>query len=224
MERVLIILFVGLISCDFKSKDKESLTSEHIDSTILHVDTTTVLGEYYKAIFRTDNILYVTNSNGDTILKEADLFQNFEFKDFNGDGNNDLMINYISNIPIKDLFLFDIETMKFRKVKDFSEYPESEPITGTKYYYYYHRSGCADMNWDSDLFYIDQFSTYRIGNISGRQCDGDKFGIYINRIDGDSMKLIETLPIETIDNYPDNKRGLIKKYWEKNYNRFDSGQ
>lgn len=80
------------------------------------------------------------------------------------------------------------------------------------------------MNWDSDLFYIDQFSTYCIGNISGRQCDGDKFGIYINRIDGDSKKLIETLPIETIDNYPDNKWGLIKEYWARNYNKFESGQ
>jgi hypothetical protein len=224
MKKVFILIFVGLLSCDFKNKNNESLTIDDIDSTILYVDTTTVLGEHYKAIFRTDNVLYVTKSNGDTILKESDLFQNFEFKDFNNDGHNDLMISYISNNPIQDLFLFDTDKMDFKKVKDFSNYLESKPITGTKYYYSYHRSGCADMNWDSDLFYLDQFSTICIGNISGRQCDGDKFGIYINLIDGDSKRLIEVLPIETIESYPDTKWGLIKEYWTRNYNKFEKGQ
>ncbi len=191
-----------------------------MDSTILRIDTTTILGEHYKVIYRTDNMLYVTKANGDTVLKESNLFGDFEFSDFNGDGHSDLLINYVSNIPIKDLFLFDINKQNFKRVEGFSNYPESKPIIGTPYFYSYHRSGCADMNWDSDLFYIDQFKTNLIGNISGKQCEGEKFGIIITRIDGEARKLIDTFAIEAIENYQENKWGFIKKYWTENYTKF----
>gem|GEM_PF-5245252 len=32
--------------------------------------------------------------------------------------------------------------------------PPPQRINGTHYFYSYHKSGCADMDWDSDLFYI----------------------------------------------------------------------
>jgi hypothetical protein len=222
MTRLTLLWSVVLLSsCSTK---KELVEVKSIDSTILHVDTTTVLGEHYKAIFRTDNMLYVTKANGDTVLKESNLVPDFEFSDFNGDGHRDLLISYISNIPVKDLFLFDIHERNFKKVEGFSNYPESKPITGTPYFYSYHRSGCADMNWDSDLFYIDQFKTNLIGNISGKQCEGEKIGILITRIDGEAKKLIDTFPIEAIDNYPENKWGFVKEYWTKNYNKFNGSQ
>jgi hypothetical protein len=220
LKRLLLILCVGLISCDFKSKTQETLVVVDNDTTILHTDTTTILGEKYKAVFRTVRFLYVIKSNRDTVLKEPDLFYQFEFIDFNQDGNKDLLISYVSNIPVKDLLLFDSVGKKFKKVKNFTKYPEPEPITGTRYYYSYHRMGCADMNWDSDLFYIDNFDTHCVGNISGRQCEGEKPGIFINQVTGDSRKLIETLSIETIDKYSNGKQGLIKEYWTKNYDKF----
>ena len=79
------------------------------------------------------------------------------------------------------------------------------------------------MNWDSDLFYIDNFKAIRIGNIAGRQCDnrdGEKDAVYIHKVYGDKEKLFKTLPIDTIGKYKDFKWGFIKEYWTKNYKLF----
>jgi len=79
------------------------------------------------------------------------------------------------------------------------------------------------MNWDSDLFYIDNFKAVRIGNISGRECNnrhGVKDAIAINKVQSGKIKRVKTLPIETIRKYDDFKWGFIKDYWTTNYKLF----
>jgi len=130
----------------------------------------------------------------------------------------------MANVPgIADLIVYDIKNQKFVQVENFSKFPDSRPITETKYFYSYHRSGCADMDWDSDLFYIENFKTIKIGNISGRECENTivKDGIYIYSITGENKKLIKTMPIGTINKYKDYKWGFIKDYWSKNYKLFE---
>jgi hypothetical protein len=194
-----------------------------VDTTLLHVDSARILGETYIAIFKTNDTLYVLSSRADTILKASDLHPNFEFDDFNSDGLKDIRIHYLSNVPaIQDLLLFDKSKRNFKLVKSFSDFPDPNPIKGTKYYYSYHRSGCADMNWDSDLFYIEDYRAIKIGNIAGYECKNrdTKDGIYIHKIKGDKEILFQKLPISTIQNYNDYKWGFIKAYWTKNYKRF----
>ncbi len=70
---------VLLSSCSAK---KELIEVKSIDSTILYADTTTVLGEHYRATFTSDNILSISKTNGDTVLKESNLFGDFEFSEF----------------------------------------------------------------------------------------------------------------------------------------------
>lgn len=199
------------------------ITDPQIDTTLLHVDTAKILGEAYTAIYKTNDTLYVLNSKTDTILKVPDLHPNFEFDDFNGDGFKDIRIHYMSNVPaIQDLLLFDRSKRNFKLVDNFSRFPDPNPIKGTKYYYSYHRSGCADMNWDSDLFYIENFNAIRIGNIAGYECENRdvKDGIYIHKIKGNKEILFRELPITTIEKYEEYKWGFIKDYWTKNYKLF----
>jgi hypothetical protein len=194
-----------------------------IDSTIVYADSAKIKGEFYIAFYKTDDVLYVVNSKGDTVLKASDLYSNFEFDDFNADGFKDIRIHYMSNVPVvQDLLLFDKTERKFKLVDDFSSFPDPNPIKGTKYYYSYHRSGCADMNWDSDLFYLASFKAIRIGNISGYECENRdiKNGIYIRKIKGDQKTLQKTIPINILEKYKDYKWGFIKDYWTKNYKRF----
>lgn len=202
------------------SRDTTSL----IDTTLYHVDSAIILGEKYIAIYKTNDTLYVLNKKSDTILKLPDLHPNFEFNDFNGDNAKDIRIHYLSNVPaIQDLLLFVKSKRNFKLVKDFSNFPDPNPIKGTKYYYSYHRSGCADMNWDSDLFYIENYKAIRIGNISGRQCDnrdGEKDAVYIHKVYNEKEILFKTLPIDTLKSYKDFKWGFIKEYWTKNYKLF----
>lgn len=78
------------------------------------------------------------------------------------------------------------------------------------------------MNWDSDLFNIQNFKAVRIGNISGRECEnsGIKDGVYINTVRGEKKTLVKTLPASTLAKYKDHKWGFIKDYWTRNYKQF----
>jgi hypothetical protein len=199
-------------------------TTDLMDTTLYRADSAIILGEKFTAVYKINDTLYVLNKRSDTILKVPDLHPNFEFDDFNGDGAKDIRIHYMSNVPaIQDLLLFDKFKKNFKLVKNFSNFPDPNPVKGTKYYYSYHRSGCADMNWDSDLFYIENYKAIRIGNISGRQCDnqdGEKDAVYIHKVYHEKTILFRTLPIGTIWGYKDLKWGFIKEYWTKNYKLF----
>ncbi len=152
-----------------------------------------IKGTSFHAVSLAGGLLYMVNQGEDTIVKE-NAVNDCILKDIDGNGLPDLMISHISNVPgIADLFMFDERIASFRKVEDFSRFPAAEDLKGTSCFYSYHRSGCADRNWDSDLFYIKDFKTYCIGNIAGRECgDTDpKDGIYISTVRGDSAVLIE---------------------------------
>ena len=98
----------------------------------------------------------------------------------------------------------------------------------TKYYYSYHRAGCADMNWMSDLFKIVNFKIVQIGHIDAKGCDSEKelypqviqiFKVTNNNVE--KGQLIEKLPyIKTLENF-DDKWKFIKKYWNKNFKKFE---
>ncbi len=194
-----------------------------VDSTIIRVESATIDNLLYTVTIKKDYTLFITDSNGNVVFKLNDSYPNFEFIDFDNDGKKDLMISHVSNIPgVEDFIKYDSNDKSFKEVKNFTKYPDSKSINNTRYFYSYHRSGCADMNWDSDLFYIEDFKTIKIGNISGRECDNmdEKDGIYICKIRGDKKDSIETLPIDTIYKFQDNKWGFIADYWTRRYDEF----
>jgi len=144
------------------------------------------------------------------------------FPDFNKDGYSDILIERNENTPsVFDLLLYDPNFGTFKEVKDFDLFPDPTPIPGTKLYYSYHRNGCADMDWVSDLFYLDHFRAVLIGKIHGSGCEVDlKRSIHIYKVTASRPVLLKTLPISTIGEYRDNKWGFIKQYWGKRYQQF----
>jgi hypothetical protein len=131
------------------------------------------------------------------------------------------MIKYLSNVPERcDLFLYDKKTKQFVKIKNFREYPDPKRIPKTTCYYSYHRSGCADMDWDSDLFKIVDFKIVKIGNIAGRTCDDIDNGIFIYRLSNHKKTLVKKFTINVINSYNDTKWGFIAGYWKNNYQKF----
>ncbi|MFT7234063.1 MAG: hypothetical protein ACI8TA_003292 [Cyclobacteriaceae bacterium] len=103
---------------------------------------------------------------------------------------------------------------------------DSKKLTSNpNYYYSYHRAGCADMNWVSNLFYIDNFKVYQIGEIYGNGCDTKEITISIIELFDSETGLVlesklEALPIDTIETYDDYKWGFINDYWNKNFEKF----
>jgi len=195
----------------------------YTDTNSFSIHTSAIAGKKYIGFLKYQTY-YLLNTKGDTVLKKSDDYIDWEFKDFNKDGYPDILLTYSSNTPyVLDLFLYVPATRKFREIKNFNMFPAPEHIKRTKFYYSYHKSGCADMNWDSDLFYIKGFKAIRIGNIAGRQCDnrdGVKDAVYIRRVHGNKEQLFKTLPIKVIWQYKDLKWGFIKEYWTKNYKTF----
>ncbi|HEX8020978.1 XAC2610-related protein [Mucilaginibacter sp.] len=216
----ILLIAVAFLICPnylFAQEDTYETTSAKID------------GVRYKAIYRSsDWSISILNADGKTVLhlKNTDYydegFSSFKFVDFNGDGYKDLFIEHMSNVPGRcDLLLYDSRIKKFAPVKDFPDYPDPQKLKGTHLYYSYHRSGCADMNWDSDLFKIVNNKIIKIGNISGLGCERDKkMGIFISKINGKEERQIQKYPIGEIEKYKDYKWGFIKKYWERNSRKF----
>jgi hypothetical protein len=178
----------------------------------------------YKAIYKnTDLSVSIVNPNGKIINHiDAGSVWTLKFMDFNGDGYEDLFIEYISNTPgDNDLLLYNKEVRRFIKVEDFGRFSSASRLRNSGLYYSYHRSGCADLNWDSDLFKIVNYKAIKIGNISGLGCEvDDKTGIFISKVHGTKEQLIKKYPISEINKYKNYKWGFIKGYWKRNYRKF----
>jgi hypothetical protein len=221
MRKLIIFVALGLLACNSKqTADKVQQDQVGIDSKIVSSETTNILGEEYRGFGTNEYRLIVLNSKGDTVLNQGDLYFNFEFRDFNGDGLSDIVVHPLTNVPgIQDLLLFNKDKMSFTKVSGFENFPDPKPIHGTDYFYSYHRSGCADNFWDSDLFYIDKFETHLLANISGNECEGEK-GIIVSKVVDGKKKTVNNFTIDILEKYDDRKWGFIAEYWTKNYSRF----
>ena len=104
-----------------------------------------------------------------------------------------------------------------------TDYPQAIRIPGINLYYSYHRSGCADQNWDSDLYKIVDFKIIKIGNINAQMCvdPQDIAGINIYKLRGTKKHLVKkNISITTPLKFVDTKWGFIAYYWKHNYKKF----
>lgn len=235
MKFFFILLFFFLFSCQNDEKKVDDIDKQleivveegrGIYKYPLEIDTLTIGGNEF-IVFqndpRDDNRmdLSILNSKGDTIyIHDGFATNGFEFEDFDKNGLLDIRLNHITNVGgISELIFFDLKNKKFKPVKDFENFPSPIKIKETKFYYSYHRSGCSDLNWDSDLFYISDYQCFKIGNISGRGCVGEeRNGIFINKIL--NGKEVEINWIKRDSGYYHNKWEFIDNYWEKNFLKF----
>lgn len=238
MKKHIVIGLLFLISCHRNQADKEEDmefkenelndtliapldSNEHSREETFRFDTTIIDSKVFIASQSDISNLVVINENQDTIFTHSDWTDGIDFIDFNGDGYNDILLNYFTNVPgIHDLALYVKETGQFRLVENLTSFPDPNKLDGTKYYYSYHRSGCADSDWASDLFFIEGYLAIRIGNIYGSGCDGnEKNGIFISKVKNGKLELVKEFIREP--GYYDDKFDFIKKYWIKNYGLFE---
>ncbi|HEU5166635.1 MAG TPA: hypothetical protein VFU29_13890 [Chitinophagaceae bacterium] len=177
-----------------------------------------------------ESLLLIVERNSE--ITSTDTLENaiFYFKifDFNKDNFPDIFFSYIGNNPTENLLLFDQTNNRFHQVENFDSYPDALPVTSSSgLYYSYHRAGCADLIWVSDLFKIQNFKTVHLGQIYGDACSTDpgeeSFYIKIYKViskDNDSLSLIQKLSHSVTSKYKDIKWGFIKHYWNKNFRKF----
>ena len=225
MKSILFAIF-GLIcinSCLNKSHSQQEVTlsSSTIDSSLLKFDSITILGNHFSVFYRDNFMLYVVKEK-DTLIKTG-CNNGFDFEDFNLDGFNDIIIPYLTNVGgIQDVLQFDPNRKQFIRIDNLSKYPMPIRITNN-IFYSYQRAGCADNYWISNLFKVEDFRTFCLGEIWGQGCEPEEKKIDIFKVSSDDCKnkqLIKTLPLDTIYKFQDTKWGFIKYYWTNNYSEF----
>lgn len=184
---------------------------------LLSSDTLTINHNQYIVQLTENNVFRILCDN-DTLIEKDYYPVDVNFIDFNEDGYTDIYLIFLSNTPrLNDLFLFDNQLKCFKKVEGFSKFPDAQRL-GKGFYYSYHRSGCADLNWDSDLFYIQDYKAIKVANIHAIGCEDDpKKGIYIYDLTSSTPTIIDFVKLTVIKG---NKWNFIRKYWKKNKKKF----
>ena len=221
----ILTIIVLVLSCKQKANKSELTTEvpkENLEQPNLiickkqsenGIEFETCLKEYDSFILK--------SSKGEILYQNDNNPSEYIFTDFNEDGFSDIVLHFMTNVPdVNEILIFNPELKSFVEIENFSSFPASKKIEETELYYSYHRSGCADSNWDSDLYYLEKSRAIKIGNIHVLECDNEnENGIYFYRVNGDKKKQLEYIPIEN-KNF-ENKWEFIEKYWTENYHKFE---
>ena len=221
MKKHFLVLFL-ICSTNIFAQEHNSDTSFVINKHKFKITTREINSEQVTlTIYRGSKIIKIDtlDSGGLSYLK---------FPDFDNDSNKDIMLTYMGNNFTYYLYLFDKANNDFKFIDGFDRFPSSQQLkTNPKYYYSYHRAGCADFDWVSDLFYIQSYKTIHIGHIYGKGCDADPEVepqiIEVSKIidnNSDNEKIFEKLPYKKNVPMFGDKWNFIKKYWQKNYSKF----
>jgi len=189
-------------------------SQDNTGTTVCNGKTLTIYNDYTS---------FIVTEGRDTLINVRESYFIIHYKDIDQDGHTDILGELGGNTPERyDVYLFVAGSKRFKKVRGFSDFPAPVKIASTKYYYSYHKSGCADMHWDSDLFYISDYKVVKIGNISGRQCStkGEPVGIFIYRFSKGKKILFKIFKVRETDKYNDGKWGFIRDYWTKSWTQF----
>ena len=203
-------------------KTEEIIVNEQIGEEELTIcEEQSKNGIIFKTCLKQYNLFSLKSSEGDILYKNDNNPSEYIFTDFNEDGFLDIELHFMTNVPgVNEILIFNPKLKQFTEIENFSSFPASIKIKNTDYYYSYERSGCADSNWDSDLYYLKENKAVKIGNIHAIECDNENDnGIYIYKINGENKKQIKLIPIKNKDF--ENKWEFIEKYWTENYKKFE---
>lgn len=235
-----IIILILFVQCSSKSEINneinlpltisDTITSQSStvskDNCIYDLDTLKIgVENFYVFQNMEDNEcdikLTILNHLLDTVYSHFDYATaGFQFEDFTGNGILDIRVHQMTNIGgVSQLIVFDQKNNSFNNIKAFDNYPEPNKIKNTNFYYSYHRSGCSDFNWGSELFIIENFEVVQLGYIEGIGCeDEERNGIFVfNNI---GTKKIEVHSELRAPGFYGDKWEFIENYWKKNYKAF----
>jgi hypothetical protein len=189
-------------------------TQESIDTTFIQENRS------FKVEVKKENDKNVISVLSDNELTLIDSLEDYgpggglDILDFDKDGFKDILFTMIGNRPVTFLYRFDNSQNVFKKVIDFEYYPQALAVDGqNNLYYSYHASGCADADWDSDLFAIKNFEIIHLGIIHAQGCEFKSSKIEVSKVVSGKKVLIETQP------YNPDKWDFIANYWKNNFQK-----
>lgn len=184
------------------------------------LDTTFIDGSEVVAIqFNNDSLALL--KEGVSLQYYTTAYPSFEFMDFDSDGYEDVVIELVGNIPGRlDVLLFDKISRLFKPIDSIKNYPE--PIlldVNNGFFYSYSRNGCADNDWISFLFKIEDWSVKEYAKLVFVTCsdDEEKRGLFL--IDSKSKFRFRVSTYEEFEG--NDKWSFIREYWNENYKKYE---
>jgi hypothetical protein len=143
---------------------------------------------------------------------EIGMFSNWQRKDMNNDGYRDIIITQGGNRYWDMLYLYDPQNDSLHRIPEFFDYPDTEQIGDTGYFYSYLARGCADAEWESKLIRIEEQKIVEYGSIYGHGCHQAEDKRMISIKHGDIAK---ELSMDKTLGTGNDKWKFIKEYWER---------
>jgi hypothetical protein len=172
----------------------------------------------------TDTLLVVQRN--DTVFRFHGPTNGLTVRDLDEDGNDDIILHHVTNVPgIEEVVRYSSQRGRFVEVVGFTSFPASEQIEGTGLFYSYHRSGCADLNWDSDLFYLQDTAAVRIGNMHGEGCEDVSVPMirvskFPDALVPERSVQVDSMTFDPTCSGSQSKWGIIEEYWTSNWRTF----
>lgn len=139
---------------------------------INRIDTTVIADQTFVVYQSSNDTLTIINLESKEEQRFQTPFPSFSIEDFNGDKLDDIVISTISNISgIIQLLLFNNDKGNFKWIQDIFKFPNARRISDSNLYYSYSRNGCADENWKSFLFRIEDFEITEIEELRVVGCE-----------------------------------------------------
>jgi len=214
ISRILLFELLFLF-CAFSCDQKERKNDFIVTGKLLEQDTLEVGGNFFKIDKFDSGITTLFDADNKFVYIDSNYVNSWILEDFNADGKPDIRLKYLTNVPgVDEMLLYDSLSKSFQLVDNFSSFPSSLPVPGVAgLYYSYSRAGCADSDWISKLYVIEDFSCVEKGIIKGRGCKSEQnqTGIF-------SFKVIDSKinPVDTFlrdPGYFPNKWNFIEEYW-----------
>jgi hypothetical protein len=194
---------------------------ETTDTSAMHkpatrtVDTLDVCGTPFQTFYDSSNLVYLLTLEGDTVYRTQNYYQSAEVIDFNLDGCPDIKINVYAKANLTEILLFDKDSYTYRALQQ-SCLPAY--IAGTDLWYEFEPAGCASMRWRSTLYKLKNFESFKIAEMLGVSCEGEKKGIFVESVAPDGKtQLVEEFKVDAWEA----GSAFVAEYWRKNYQKFD---
>lgn len=202
MIKLIIIIYFLNLSLIF-ANERGNYTF-NIDSTIFSL----------KLIEYEDEILFNILIDDSLILSHKyERLPYIQIEDINKDSILEIKLDFIDNNVVSYLYLFDAQNNSFRKVLNFENYSQARFIV-KNLFYSYNSTGCADLNWASNLVLIDDFSIKVLASIFVTECNNELNEILVKDVINEEIIYLET--------YGSDKFEFIENYWNKYYKKFGS--
>lgn len=236
--RLTAFLLILLESCNSTWGDKqiETISSDSLtlqteiqqqDTLDIKIDTIEINDRRSIQIRKNGRFNCLLSEQGDTIVKSTDYYLEAMFPDIDEDGYKDIRVFAFSNTPNQcDNYLFDKTTQSFRLIENCDL--DIHRIKGIDFFYSYNRAGCADLNWESHLSKIENYTLVKYGYMYGQGCDVDAnenpqvIDIYkVVDSEKNERTLMKSLPY--VKHIPPNtsKWDFIETYWKQNIKNFE---